>query len=36
VLKAGAARATASGGFGLDPVRSPVLRIRMRSAFDRA
>ena len=35
-LKAGAERATASGGFGLDPARSPVLRTTMRSVEDRA
>ena len=35
-LKAGAGRATASGGCGLDPARSPVLRTTMRSVEDRA
>src|ERR1700734_1276684 len=29
-------RATASGGYGLDPVRSPIFGLCMRSAYDRA
>jgi len=35
-LKAGARRAPAFGGYGLDPGRSPVLEAGMRSVSDRA